>query len=306
MSRSCNSASPPPGIAELTFGEFQVAFKDFFGATVSKNDVDETFVPAMEKALVKSPEVALVTVASFFSSIDRASTTSFATISKLLPGLLAQAKSVTPTTRLASIHLFSILIADADPADLSTSAELVYAPLKGGKTSSPDHRTTLYSMLALLPASAALSPSLVTLTLTLLPKETNDVAVASMMRVLSVHLPVALEAGTSIPALQLAALVKGMQDPKPAIRRAVHATIGNVLWSLPKTEAGEAAQAFGAGILPGLESALKTVTSNPLNSPSGALEGYVAVAVLKGRLGLWGVKKIGSSFPAHLPRGFGH
>lgn len=187
------------------------------------------------------------------------------------------------------------LYGTADAADVTPAAELVYGPLKGGKTSSPDHRTTLFGILARLPASAALSPVLVGLTLSLLPKESNDVAIGAMMRVLATHLPAALDAGATLPAPQLAALVKGMQEPKPTIRRAVHLTVGSVMWSLPSTDASEAAHAFAVGVLPGLESALKTVASNPLTSPAGSLEGYVAVAVIKGRLGRWGVKKISAS-----------
>ncbi|KAK4705757.1 hypothetical protein P7C70_g456, partial [Phenoliferia sp. Uapishka_3] len=268
------------------------AFHDYFAATATLEDVTNTFVPAFEKALAKQPEVALVAAATFFTSIDRSTVTTSALLLKLLPAVLAQAKSLSASVRLASVHLFAILFGKSDPTDVVPAAELAYAPLKGGKTSSPDHRTTLFSMLALLSPSVPLSPSLVSLVLSLLPKESNDVAIASMMRVLSTHLPAALDAGATIPALQVAALVKGMQEPKPTIRRSVHLTVGSVIWSLPGNGANEAAQAFGVGLLPGFESALKTVTTNPLNAPAGSLEGYVAIAVLKGRMGQWGDKKI--------------
>lgn len=226
------------------------------------------------------------------SAIDRSATTTSATLLKLLPAVLAHAKSILAPVRLAATELVVILYGTADPADVSPAAELVAAPLKEKKTASPDHRATLFTILARLPADAGLSPDLVSLTLSLLPKETNDATISAMMRVLAAHLPAALSAGSSPPAAQLAALVKGMQEPKPAVRRAVHLTVGAVLWSLPPANASAAAVAFAEGVLPGLEHALKTVAANPLTAPAGSLEGYAAVAVIKGRLGRWGVKKI--------------
>jgi hypothetical protein len=57
---------------------------------------------------------------------------------------------------------------------------------------------------------------------------------------------------------------------------------------------------FAEGMLPGLEGALKTITANTLNSPAGPLEGYVAVAVLKGRLQNYsGSKKLNDSIQAN-------
>lgn len=283
----------------------QTALNDFFAATVTSEDIAATFLPTFEKMLLRSPEVALSVIASFFTSLPATSFPSPAVRAKLLPAVASPAKSTNPTTRAASIHLFTVLFASSTLStenDVLAAAKEVYAPLKAGKTSSPDHRTTLFMMLAPLPASPTLSADLVALTLSLLPKEFNDLTIASMMRVVALHLPSSLAAGSALTAPQLAALIKGMQEPKPTIRRSLVLTVGAVLWSLESEgdKVGEAAKAFAVGMLPALETALKTVTANPLNSPAGPLEGYVAVAALKGRMGKWGVKKIGR-FPVPLP-----
>lgn len=91
-----------------------------------------------------------------------------------------------------------------------------------------------------------------------------------------------------------------MGDTKPPIRRAAHATVGSVFWALKDDEATEAEKKLAEGLVPGFEGAMKTMTASALNSPSGPLEGYVAVAVVKSRAKKWDVKKIGAS-PSFLP-----
>lgn len=251
----------------------------------------------MEKSLIRSPEVGLAVLSAFFKSLDAELATSPALRLQLLPSILAASKSTSAPTRAAAIDLFSVLYSVGDESDLLPVHEHVAALFKGGKTASPDHRTTLYTMLVSLPASPKLSSDLVGTVLSLLPKESNEATVQAMMRIVAIHLPAAVNAGSAIPAPQIAALVKGMQEPKPNIRRALHSTVGSALWALDadKEKVTPAAIALAEGLLPGFESALKTVTANPLNAPAGPMEGYVAVAVLKGRLGKWGVKKIGES-----------
>lgn len=260
------------------------------------SDVETVFVPTFEKVLPKSPEVALPVLANFVTLLPISVQPSTTLRLKLLPAILPHAKSLVPGIRTASSDLFAVLFGARDLAaeDVASAASQVYIPLKTGKTSSPDHRTTLFTMLASIPASSTLSAELVSVTIALLPKESNEAAILAMMRVLTIHLPTSLAAGSALTPIQISALVKGMQEPKPATRRALFFAMGNVLWSLDvdATKVGDATVAFGVGLLAGLESALKTVTSNPLNSPAGPLEGYVAVATLKSRLGRWGNKKI--------------
>ncbi|ORY90168.1 ARM repeat-containing protein [Leucosporidium creatinivorum] len=270
------------------------AFNDFFAATVKVDDVAQTYLPPMEKSLIRSPETGLAVLSAFFNALDAELSTSPALRLQLLPAVLAASKSTSVPTRTAAIQLFSVLYSVGDEVDLLPVHEQIAALFKGGKTASPDHRTTLYTMLASLPTSPKLSSDLVGTVLSLLPKESNEVTVSAMMRVVAPHLPASILGGNAVPAPQIAALVKAMQEPKPNIRRALHSTVGSALWALDsdKEKVNPAAIALAEGLLPGFESALKTVTANPLNSPSGPLEGYVAVAVLKGRLSKWGVKKI--------------
>lgn len=247
--------------------------------------------------LIRSPEVSLAVIASFLTCIKPQLSNAPILQTKLLPAILSSAKSINAITRLAALNLFDILFTLRIAADFDSLpiAEQVFTPLKMGKTSSPDHRTSLFIMLGNLLPQTKLSTELVTLTLTLLSKESNELTIKAMMKVLENHLPTSLIAGEVLGAVQVTALIKGMQEVKPTIRRAVCFTVGAILWKL--TEEGEkiteAMKVLGVGILPGLESGLKIVTTNPLNAPAGPLEGFVAVAILKGRIGRWGVPAIG-------------
>ncbi|BGP21302.1 translational activator of GCN4 [Rhodotorula toruloides] len=269
------------------------AFSDFF-ATVTLDDATSTFVPAMEKALNRAAEPALAVLRSFFASLSPSVSSDPALRQKLAPAVLNTAKSSSAPTRVASVRLFSTLYSSGSEEELLPVVEQVYTPVRTSKTTSVDHRVALYAMLASLPSSLKLSAEVVSTVLTALPKETNESTVSAVSQVLSAHLPAVLRGDTAIPAPQIAALVKGMADTKPVIRRLIHATVGNVFWGLKETSqaATEAEKAFATGLLPGFEASLKTVTTNMLNSPSGPLEGYVAVAVLKSRAPKWGVKKI--------------
>ncbi|GJN92071.1 hypothetical protein Rhopal_005099-T1 [Rhodotorula paludigena] len=269
------------------------AFSDFFAATVTAEEATSTFVSALEKAISRIAEPGLVLLQSFIASLPPAISSDPALQQKLAPAVLAPTKSVSAPTRAAAIRLFTTLFSAGDEAHLLPVAEQVYTPLRTGKTTSPDHRTTLYTLLSALPPSPKLSAEAASTALGALAKETNEHTFAALSRVVALHLPTALAADAPVPTPHAAALVKAMGDTKPPLRRLAHATVGSVFWALSSDEgATEAEKQFATALLPGFEAALKTVTTNMLNSPSGPLEGYVAVAVLKSRGKQWGVKKI--------------
>lgn len=74
-------------------------------------------------------------------------------------------------------------------------------------------------------------------------------------------------------------LVKEMNGSKPALRRAACSLIGNVLFESTDINTGALDQFLQIAV-PAFESNLKAVSSNPLTSPAGPLEGYVAISSL--------------------------
>ncbi|GAA5985182.1 hypothetical protein JCM5350_004261 [Sporobolomyces pararoseus] len=288
-----SKTTPPPQVLD--------ALSPFFRSTLSLEEISSTFVPALEKAVNRVSEPGLAVLSSFVASLDPSLASDPSLRAKLAPAIISQTKSASASTRSSAIRLFTSLFSSGAESDLLPVAEQIFTPLKTGKTTSPDHRTTLYTLVSILPASPKLSLEAASIALTALPKESNEQTVSAMSASLTKHVPAVLLSNTPIPAPQIAALVKGMADTKPPLRRLHNQTVGNIFWNLPATSTDEqhiteAMVSFAEGVLPGLEGALKTITANTLNSPAGPLEGYVAVAVLKGRLQNYsGSKKLNDS-----------
>lgn len=272
------------------------AFTDFLNATVTPESATSTYLPAFEKALNRFAEPALVILEAFIASVPSIAQSDATLRQRIAAAVLASAKSTSAPARVGAVRVYSTLYSAGPEEELLPIAEQVYTPIRQGKTNSADHRTALFTILAAFPASAKLSPEIASSVLGALGKETTEHTVAAMSRALSIHLPFALAANASVPAPQSAALVKMMADTKPPLRRLAQVTVGNVFWTLRQLDADatEAEKAFATALWPGFEASLKTVTTSMLNSPSGPLEGYVAVAVLKSRANKWQVKKIGA------------
>ncbi|KAI5477515.1 translational activator [Pseudohyphozyma bogoriensis] len=264
------------------------AFHDFHQSTVTPESL-LALLPTLSTSLTRTSEPSIPLVTSFYASLPNSLLTPETTHPLLTP-LLTTAKSPSPAIRASTITLFGALFSTTTPPPLDTILE----PLKTGKTTSPDHRITLLSMLSTLPPSPTLSPSIVEIPLVLLPKDSNEGVVKTSMALLAKHLPISLTSGHKLTAPQLAALTKAMGEPKPPLRRAVNRAVGEVVWNLEKGEGEveEAVKTFGEGVLGGFEGALKNVAGNPLNAPAGALEGWIAVASLLGRMKDWSSAKI--------------
>ena len=205
--------------------------------------------------------------------------------SRLLTQIINSAKSTNAIVRSNSIQLFRTIITRAKSDDLLSSSvtELLSLP-KIGKSSGPDHRVALYSMLSFLPPSSGISASIVETATSLLSKETHEVAIAVLASALPLHFVFLLKADLPLSAGMIPLIVKEMNGSKPAVRRAFASLVGSVfLEDGVDCSTGKVFE-FAKAVLPAFETCLKTVAGNPLNSSGGPLEGYIAVAVLLGPL----------------------
>ena len=158
--------------------------------------------------------------------------------------------------------------------------ELLSLP-KNGKTVGPDHRITLYSMLAFLNPSSPVSNSIIQTTLPLLAKETHDAATSVLASAMLPHLVCLLRDDEASPPHTATLIAKEMNNSKPVIRRAFCSLAGGALWENGDLST-KGSLAFAKVVLPSFENNLKTISSNPLNSSGGPLEGYIATTVLLG------------------------
>ena len=269
------------------------AFDDFVAYQVTDDDLASTLRPQLEKMLLRSPEVALPIATRLFTAVK----VDVGPHAKpLLNPVISASRSSNAATRTKASDFFSALsnrIRDDDAAKATVAEELI-SILKGGKAATPEARTSIYLMLTSLePSEAAQSSTVVEIVASLLAKEAQEASMHAAVSCIAHHLRWLLSQD-KVPAASVStALAKEMQNAKVPIRKAVCLAIGDLFWSLQDEQAATAAtRTFAESLLPGFEANLKNASTNPLTAPGGPLEGYIAAAVLQGRLAGLGSDKI--------------
>ncbi|KIJ11894.1 hypothetical protein PAXINDRAFT_157123 [Paxillus involutus ATCC 200175] len=252
------------------------ALYDFIRTCVGPDDLLNSILPTMEKALLRSPEYSLSVISDFLLAYYLPLDTP--TLRKLLTATLNSAKSSNPIVRTNASALFKVLLPKVPSEFLESTVSDVLALPLAGKTTGADHRTTLYTMLSMVPTSDGASMRLVKSVPALMVKETNDVAISLLARTLHPHLTHPLRQNTRIPTDIANMIAKEMNSPKPVMRRAFVGVVGSVLWDLGEAEFQDrdALKAFATAVMGALEGNLKTVTANPLGAAAGPLEGTSA------------------------------
>ncbi|KAI0764358.1 ARM repeat-containing protein [Trametes elegans] len=258
------------------------ALHDFVSSCVTPEDFARTILPTMEKALLRSPEISLSIIAEFLPAYSHP--VEGDSFRRLLTPTLNSAKSTNPVVRTSACALFKVLIRlNPNPTDQEhVAGELLSLP-KAGKTTGPDHRVVLYTMLGAVPPSSSVSTTILQASLPLLAKETHDAAVTVLATSIAPHLAFALRADSALPEDIPSVVAKEMTSTKPVIRRAFCSLVGNVLWELEQL-LSPTSVAFAKAIVPSFEANLKAVAANPTGAPAGPLEAYIAVAALLGPL----------------------
>ncbi|EIW80197.1 ARM repeat-containing protein [Coniophora puteana RWD-64-598 SS2] len=187
---------------------------DFIQHAVTPADLETTVLPAMEKALLRSPEHALSVVTDFFTAYPHPLPAPV--FSKLVAAALASAKSTNALARAGAVALFGTIASSAcAPQDADgggddeggramllekAAADILAAP-KAGKTAGAEHRAALYAMLGAIPplanansesksggAGAGASREIVRAAPGLVAKETSEPVMRVLAGALGVHL----------------------------------------------------------------------------------------------------------------------
>jgi len=257
------------------------ALHDFIKSSVAADDLTKKILPTMEKALLRSPEISMNVVSDFFAAYSHAVDGDI--FRRLLSSVLNGSKSSNAVVRSNAAKLFEVMaVKSTDATNLELAVGELLALPKAGKTAGAEHRVALFTMLGSLSPSSSVSPKIAQAA-PLLAKETHDAAILILATALSVHIHFCLKENLLLPKDVTALVAKEMTNTKPALRRAFCSLTGNVLWRLETVDT-EAALQFAQAVQEALETNLKTVSSNPLNTIGGPLEGYIAVASLLGPL----------------------
>lgn len=201
---------------------------------------------------------------------------------KVLTSALNSAKSANPLVRKNASLLFRAMISKTSSSDdLTFSVSETLSLPKSGKTTGPDHRMALYSMLGFVRPATSASTAIMQTSLPLLAKETHDGAISVLTSALVPHLVFCLRENVALPGDAVSVITKELMGAKPVIRRAFCSLVGDGFWQLEVLHT-EVSLSLAKAVLPALDTNLKTVAAAPLTSAAGPLEGYTAVAVLLG------------------------
>ncbi|PKS07432.1 hypothetical protein jhhlp_006035 [Lomentospora prolificans] len=258
------------------------AFVDFFSDFVSLDEFRTEIVPALEKGLLRAPEVVLSDVlVPLVESLPRTFDLTDVLAKNLLKPIVSSTKSSNATIRAGVLASFSAISSrtTASPS-LDTAIDEILNPLKSGKLASIDQRLLHAQLLEKAAFSDSKAAQVASALATVAPKEGNDQCLQAESSTL---VCCCVQLSFEIPKSVVDAFTKGLAEKKIPMRR---------IWILKTAEIlaiclndGKLAQAitpFAEATVPKLLDSYNEVVSNPLaTSQSGLIiSGYVLAALV--------------------------
>jgi hypothetical protein len=257
---------------------------DFFASFATPEEFSKELVPALEKGLLRAPEVILGGVVT---PLVRALPDSF-DLSKvleqnLLKPLLSNAKSTNAAIRAGALDAFRALVQRSnDNASLEKVVNEIASPLKAGKLASPDHRILHAQMLESTPLSTSSAEQIATAVATIAAKEGNEGALASETSALANAVAFLLAQDSEVPKSVLESVTKGLAEKKIPSRKCWLLRVGSILQSLAEAQSVSPGMiAFVEAVVPKLVTTFTEVTANAASAAqSGLVVGaYILTAV---------------------------
>lgn len=247
-----------------------LAFNDFFSNFTTLTELQAHIIPALEKALLRAPEVVLndlvsPLVISLPLEIDLAQTVS----DHLLKPLLSNVKSQSPIIRDGAFSAFAVLIGRCyDQPYIQKITDDILLPLSTSKVVVAEQRALHAKMLSLIPCLSSRSKLVCDGLLPILSKEPNELALAAEALAFTQHFSSLLAAGSESSSIScnsiIEAYVRGLGDKRPALRKIWVMKAGDILWqlkTLPKQS--QNAVQFIEAVMPKLLELFDELIMNP-------------------------------------------
>ncbi|KAK0732965.1 armadillo-type protein [Lasiosphaeria miniovina] len=258
---------------------------DLFAAFVSLEDLDKDVFPALEKALLRAPEVVLADIIpTLVHSLPEELDLSQALSARLVKPLLSSLKSSNAAIRSGAIAAFKEIVASCrDFTALEIVADEVLGPLKSGKLPSPEQRILHSDLLVALPSSTGIATKIAVGLSALAGKEGNEAALNAETLALNSSTIALLPTESDVPKALVDAYVKGLADKKPQVRRIWVIRAGEILYTFSQDRASLPPNVvrFAEAIIPPLLTAFNEAVANPaISSQNGIVTaGLVICAV---------------------------
>ncbi|EMT63778.1 Translational activator GCN1 [Fusarium odoratissimum] len=257
---------------------------DFFTSFATLEEISKELIPALEKGLLRAPEVILGGV---ITPLVRCLPDNF-DLSKileqnLLKPLLSNAKSTNAAIRAGSLDAFSALVnKSGDTASLEKVINEVATPLKSGKLASPDHRVLHAQMLQTAPLSKASAEQVANAVAVIAAKEGNESALAAETSALAKAVSFLLTNDAEVPKSVLESVTKGLTEKKIPSRKYWLLRVGGILQPLNEAQSVSSAMAaFVDAVIPKVITTFTEVTSNAASAAQNGLivGAYILTAV---------------------------
>jgi hypothetical protein len=262
----------PPHIAN--------GLQDFFQSFTNMDDLRKDIVPAIEKALLRAPEIVLNDlVTPLILSLKPDLDLSEVLQKNLMKPLMSNIKTSNPIIRAGALRTFEALASRSTKEDvLDKVAEEILNPLKLNKVTAVEQRIIHAQMLAAIAGSVAMvkrvPPGLASVAL----KEANETAIEAETLAISKHILFGFQNGHPLESTVQEAFSKGLGDKRPAVRRIWAIRAGDLLWSLTPTQFKKPEVLnFAHSALNKMADIFKDVIANPLPS---AQNGIATVAYI--------------------------
>ncbi|KAL8788194.1 MAG: hypothetical protein Q9213_001833, partial [Squamulea squamosa] len=243
------------------------ALGGFFTDYVTFEDLDEDIAPALEKALLRAPEVVLNDLVSpMINSLHRGLDIAPVLSTRLIKPLLSNIKSSNAKIRDGAVLTFINAISHShDERYLSNVADEVLTPLSSSKLTVVEHRILHSRVLANLPHLAGQSEVICKALAAVATKEPNESALSAELQALSQHLSSLItKKSCSAASVKVFAetACKGMSDKKPANRKAWVLMVGDVIWRTRDCSDVPEVHSFIEATVPKVLELFHEVTSN--------------------------------------------
>ena len=212
---------------------------DYFESFIDLDDLKTDIMPAVEKALLRAPEVVLDDlVAPMLEALDLDMDLGEVLANNLLKPLVASAKSSNVTIRAGALRTFASVAErsghDDDTAKLvEKAAEELLTPVKQGKITSAEQRVTFAQMLATLHTTEKLAVLIPQGLSAVAVKEANKAAAAAEISAIAKHLRWGLKQGIAPAKETTDAIVKGVAEKRLPIRKIWALNLADIYWTLP-------------------------------------------------------------------------
>jgi hypothetical protein len=247
---------------------------DLFADFVSLVDLQNQIVPAVEKALLRAPEVVLNSlIIPMVRALPLSLDLSELLLKNFLKPLLSNIKSTNQSVKTGAVETFKAIASRCrnDPVVDKISDEILN-PLLQNKVPSAEQKAMHNQMLSSLPASSLLAKKIPISLAKLATKEANESVLDAATVALAKHATYGLENGVSPDASIIDAFAKGLADKRINVRRIWALRAADVISTLsPKSYANSDAAKFLQPVLKAGVGITKEVLANPIQAAQSGL-----------------------------------